>query len=237
MVCTVGMVLLAVGLWPAGGKDVLPGKAPGAQGGPPYAAPAGTAGGHRRRRWSRRRTATALEPVLAELVAVLAPPLRAGVAPVTAIAAAEPAFASDSAFAPLLRELRSAAAVGESVADVWLAHAATWGSPDLRFVGQAWSLTERTGAPLADALASAERVLRARARGRQRLAVASAGPRASMRVLCLLPLSGPLVGAAFGMSPAALYLSSPVAFASVVVGVILATASWFWSRRIIASAT
>jgi tight adherence protein B len=231
-VCILALVVLAVVLWPVGRPTAwFPGRhAPGAA----VDRPTSQRG---RRRRSLRHTATALEPALAELVAVLAAPMRSGVAPAVAIAAAEPGFRADAALGPLLEDLCSAAATGASVGNVWLAHAAAWESPDLRFVGQAWALTERTGAPLADALACAEGVLRARARGRQRLATAAAGPRASMGVLCLLPLSGPLVGAAFGMGPQQLYLSSPIASASVLVGLVLATGSWWWSRRIIARAT
>jgi tight adherence protein B len=54
-----------------------------------------------------------------------------------------------------------------------------------------------------------------------------------MVLLAMLPLCGPLVGAAFGLSPVALYLSSPVATASLSVGVGLAFLAWMVSRRII----
>jgi tight adherence protein B len=195
-------------------------------------------GGLRRggRGWRGRRgrgRTVALEAALAELVAAIAAPLRAGVAPSVALAAAEPSCAHDSALGPLLRDLVEATAAGQSAAVVWLRHADSHGSSDLHFVGQAWALSERTGAPLADALASGEEVLRARARGRQRVASAAAGPRASMAVLCLLPASGPVVGAAMGVGPRSLYFSSPVATASLLLGLVLAGAAWWWSRRIL----
>ncbi|NYG06601.1 tight adherence protein B [Phycicoccus badiiscoriae] len=170
---------------------------------------------------------------MAELVATLAAPLRAGVVPSAALAAAEPSFADDPALASLLAELVAAARTGAPVAEVWLGHVDANRSPDLQFVAQAWALTERTGAPLADALDSCEAVLRARERGRARVASAAAGPRASMAVLCLLPASGPVVGAAVGVDPATLYFSSTAATVSLALGLVLAAGGWWWSRRIL----
>jgi tight adherence protein B len=119
---------------------------------------------------------------------------------------------------------------------VWLAHAAVGRSADLELVGRAWLLTERTGAPLADALEVAEGVLRGRIRARARLDSAAAGPRASMVVLVLLPCSAPLVGLVFGLSPAELYLSSPAATFSGLLGLLLVVLGWWWSHRILARA-
>ena len=184
-------------------------------------------------RWRRRARGVALETALSELVPAIAAPLRAGVAPSVALVAVEPTCRDDPALGPLLRDLVEAARSGGSLAEAWLHHADLHQSADLGFVGQAWALSECTGAPLADALASGEDVLRARATGRQRLAGAAAGPRASMAVLCLLPASGPVVGAALGVSPRSLYFSSPLATASLVLGVVLGLGAWWWSRRIL----
>jgi tight adherence protein B len=122
---------------------------------------------------------------------------------------------------------------GENLSAVWLRHADTLCSGDLRFVGQAWRLTELTGAPLASALGAAEAVLRSRERSRLGLNAAVAGPRASMAVLTLLPLCGPLVGLAFGVGPRQLYLSSVAATASLVIGAFIGLVAWLWSRTIV----
>jgi tight adherence protein B len=104
----------------------------------------------------------------------------------------------------------------------------------MAFVARAWALSERTGAPLADAIDTAVEVLRDRRRAEERLAAAGAGPRASMAVLCLLPLSGPVVGLACGVGPRQLYLGSPAATASALTGLALAGLAVWWSRRLLA---
>jgi tight adherence protein B len=153
------------------------------------------------------------------------------------VGAAAPTLRVDSVLGPLVDDLSEAAARGDPLAGVWLWQAQAHRSPDLAFVGRAWGLSELTGAPLADALACGEQVLRARSRGRERLAAAAAGPRASMAVLCLLPASGPVVGMLVGVDPATLYFSSPVATASLVLGIGLGLGAWLWSRRILRGAS
>jgi tight adherence protein B len=261
VVLMLALLLAAVSLWPASGSGrsrVVPwrqrgvsdagprglGRAatsgrPGRHG-PLLEASAGDGGPVRARggpHGNRRVRRAALEGALAELVSAVAAPLRAGVPPSVALAAAEPTWRDDPALGPLLRDLVRAARDGGSPAEVWLRHANARDSADLRFVGQAWAISERTGAPLADALASSEEVLRARMRARQRLAAAAAGPRASMAVLCLLPASGPVVGLTMGVDPRSLYFSSPLATASLALGVALAGGAWWWSRRILRRAT
>lgn len=187
---------------------------------------------------SRRRAALGVtaQTELGDAIALMAGPVQIGVRPATALRAAVTAMPAGGQLQSLFDDLVDAAARGESIAAVWLRHADERESADLRFVGQAWGLSEVTGAPLASALQTAEEVLRGRQRSRQRLATAVAGPRASMAVLALLPLCGPLVGLAFGVSPRALYLSSGAATASVVTGLLMGVLAWWWSRRIIAGA-
>ena len=191
----------------------------------------GRRGGRRRRRRQAR-----LQGDLADFVALLAGPLRAGATPALALVTVARSMAPGPELRAMLTDLVRAGPADFGVSTVLLGHADRLDSDDLRFVASAWQLTERTGAPLADALVSVEEVLRARQRARERVASAAAGPRSSMTVLVSLPCAGPLVGFAFGISPARLYLSSPAALASAVLGLVLALLAWLWAGRIIAGA-
>ncbi|MCU1538247.1 MAG: Type secretion system domain [Humibacillus sp.] len=136
----------------------------------------------------------------------------------------------------LLTSLTTAADHGVGLADVWAQWARLTRSSDLAFVASAWSLSEHHGAPLAVAVERAAAGLReARAR-RRRVAVAVAGPRATVTVLTLLPLAGPAFGAACGIDPATLYLSSPLATAGAVTGVLLIVVGRLWCRAMIGRA-
>ena len=88
-------------------------------------------------------------------------------------------------------------------------------------------LTERTGAPLAEALGR-PRTCCARHRARA-AAAAAAGPRASMAVLACLPLAGPAVGLPSAWARSALYSTSSLATGSLALGVVLAAFGWWWS--------
>ncbi|EWT03694.1 hypothetical protein N865_09475 [Intrasporangium oryzae NRRL B-24470] len=130
-------------------------------------------------------------------------------------------------------ELAEAARQGSSVAAVWADYADRTGSRELTFVAAAWRLSEDTGVPLAVAVERAAAGLR-EARTRQRkVAVAVAGPKATVAVLTVLPLTGPLFGLACGVGPAELYGGRPVATASATCGVLLMVVGRLWCRRMI----
>ena len=227
----VALVVSAVLLWPGSGEWVRAARAARDGRGTGSRGPGSAAAG-------RRRTVVAspgeVEAGLAELLSLLAAPLRVGVSPASSIAAAATAVADDRVVGELTARLVDAGRTGDDVSEVWRGYEA--GGEAAAFVARAWALSERTGAPLADALGAAEQVLRARQRTRQRLASAAAGPRASMMVLTLLPLSGPVVGLACGVAPRELYLQSPLALASLGLGLVLAFVAWSWSRAILGRA-
>jgi len=107
------------------------------------------------------------------------------------------------------------------------------GSPLTGVVGQAHDLSTSAGVPLADAWAAAAAVLREHEALRRKVAVALAGPRATMRVLTLLPLAGPLVGLVFGIDPWHLYVGSPLAITCMVLGLGLMFLGRWWCTRLV----
>lgn len=247
VVLATALVVVSVLVWP--GRPAPSGAAAtGRQGGgsgrsdAPRVGEPGRPSAHGRRpvhglRPDRRRRAAreleAAEDGLADLLGLVAAPLRAGVPAALSLAAGSAAAEGDPLLRALVDDLVAAGASGREVSDTWLEHGRRLDSSSLAFVGQAWALSERTGAPLADALRASEEVLRARTRSRERLASAAAGPRASMGVLALLPLSGPVVGMACGVGPRQLYFSTTWSTVSLVVGIAFAGFGWWWSRAIL----
>ena len=139
----------------------------------------------------------------------------------------------------LVGALLEASERAEPTSPIWTEWAARSASAELALVAAAWRLSETTGAPLASAVdRSVHGLLDARAR-RGKVSVAVAGPRATVTVLTLLPLTGPLFGLACGVDPASLYLGSPVATACAVVGLGLVWTGRVWCshmvRRAVAS--
>ena len=105
-----------------------------------------------------------------------------------------------------------------------------------RVVGSVWDLALETGGPLADAVEDLTGHLREQVRLNGRLEALAAGPRASARLLTLLPVVGPALAVLIGADPADLYLSSPVASGSAVAGLMLTVLGWRWSRAMVRSA-
>lgn len=219
LVLTVALVVVGVVLWP--GRRVPTGRPSQRPRHPPVG------------RSAPAKVVVAAEEGLADLLALVAAPLRAGVPAAASLAAGAAAVQDDPLLVRLVDDLVATGARGEQLSGTWLSHGRQLDSDALRFVGQAWALSERTGAPLADALTTSEQVLRARIRSRERLASAAAGPRASMGVLALLPISGPVVGLACGIAPRELYFATTWSTVSLLLGIAFAGFGWWWSRNIL----
>lgn len=170
-------------------------------------------------------------PVLPLLDAAAAA-LRAGLPTVEALDVAGGAV-PESQRARIVAPVVQAAREGRSVAPAWQKVARQTGAPDLAAVGRAWALSERTGAPLAEALGTAATVARARLAHRRRVDAATAGAHATSALLTLLPLGGVGVGLVLGLSPTVLY-GTPVAQASLGVGLVTLLLGRVVVRRMVA---
>lgn len=199
-------------------------------------------------RWGRARgSPEGAEAEALDLLDALTPALRAGLPPVTALrliaSSATPGGGSFGGRGGSMRgpagaadALDEAAARGEALAPVWFAYAEALRSDDLRLVAAAWSLCDTLGSPLAPTVATVSDVVRRRRSVRQRIAAALAGPRATMRVLTALPLSGPFVALAVGVSPGDLYTETPGAM-SLAVGLAVLLLGRLWAGRMIRAVT
>lgn len=109
------------------------------------------------------------------------------------------------------------------------------GDRDLAFLAAAWQLTDEFGVAAAPAARVSAAVLRERAASDDRRTVLAAGPRASMWLLTLLPLSGPLVAVVLGLPVGAVYGTTP-SLVAAAVGLGLTVLGWLWSRTVLCRA-
>ena len=199
-----------------------------------------------RRRRPGRRARRAQTAAVAEALTVLdsvGPALRAGLAPPTALAhlaANRPrsgGLADDldaAANAPAEPGLQPARA--SPIGRVWSHWAQRSGAEELQLVAAAWTLADVSGVALADAVDLAARLLRD-ARARQaRLDVLLAGPRATMTLLTVLPIAGPVVGLLFGIAPLTLYAGTPLSVLATGCGIALMVAGRLWCQRLLRGA-
>lgn len=158
---------------------------------------------------------------------ILAPSLRAGRTPEEAARLACEVIRGSA----VVDAVGDAVASGRSIETVLTRQAERY--PQVRFVAQAWQLSARTGCPLADAVESAGRAVRARLDHERRVVSVAAGAATTIRILTLLPLGGPLLAMAVGVDPVDAYVSSPTAWACVAVGAVLVVLGRLWVRRLV----
>lgn len=191
------------------------------------------------RRWRLRRRPEDVELGALALLDATAPALHAGLPPAAAIRLAVESQPGEptEAHGRFVEQLDATAASGLAISDAWVALADRSRSRPIGFVAAAWRLSEVTGAPLAAAVERAARGLREARTRERRVAVAVAGPRATVLVLTALPLTGPIFGLACGITPTELYLGSPLSTASVAAGFGLVLLGRWWCRRLVSSAS
>lgn len=184
-----------------------------------------------RQRWGRGGSARMRSAELA-LVDGLASALDAGLPVPRAVrlAVEETGPGAGSGWGNLSR----AAAEGQQLAPAWQRLARQTGSPTVAAVARAWRISALTGAPLADALRVSAHVARERQRLARAVEVATAGPRASVTVLSLLPLAGVALAAVLGVGPSTLY-GHPLAQASAGTGALLVLVGQVWVRRMVSA--
>ena len=176
-------------------------------------------------RRQRGRQRAALREALAEVVA----DSRAGQAPVRALERAlgdrQPAIAP--------RTL-AAARWGGDVSAALREDARASSQPILGAAAACWSVAAAQGAGLADALDRLVSQDRRAEEVRRQLEAHLAAPRATARMLALLPGLGLLLGLAVGGDPIGWLLGTPLGWACFVTGVLLILTGLAWSGRIAA---
>lgn len=189
----------------------------------------------------RRPDRASPEQVLA-LLDGLGPALSAGLAPAEALRLQVQVTLEDGRAGPpqgpsrwhaQLADLGARARDGEPLGPSWRELARAHRSPELLLLAQAWGLSERLGSPLAEAVGVTTELVREGQRSVRRVQAASAGARATMNLLTVLPLGGVGVAALLGLSPLTLYTQSTLALVSLGLGLVLLGAGRVMVRRMV----
>jgi tight adherence protein B len=170
-------------------------------------------------------------------------------------ASAGPVLSAESL--PILAAARAAAQRGSSVAAairhaltgqtaghgpgaaVMLAPASVRSGRDRHVWGElaaCFDTAEASGCPLAEVLARFAAHLEAEDDAEAARQTALAGPRATVRLLTWLPLSGVGLGLVLGVNPVATLLEKPWGVLALAAGVVLTAAGRVWSARLIRAA-
>ncbi|RBY94068.1 pilus assembly protein TadB [Blastococcus sp. TBT05-19] len=181
--------------------------------------------------WRTRRAAAVADArllTLTEVLAALAAELRAGRTLEEAVRGAV-ADCSDRAVADAL--VRAVRVPGTAVDGIEAP--ADGMAAALDRLSAAVALSARTGCSLAAVVSAVEDDLRARQRRRRELLVATAGPRASARLLAGLPLLGLAMGSGVGADPWQVLTGTGTGQVLLVVGVVLEAAGIAWTGRLV----
>ncbi|MEI6620406.1 MAG: type II secretion system F family protein [Actinomycetes bacterium] len=110
--------------------------------------------------------------------------------------------------------------------------AADQGLPVLRSLAALWQVAEGSGAGLAKAVDRLCIAEGSNEQVRRSLASELAGPKATAKVLAVLPVIGLLMGSGLGASPLGWLLGSPWGLAVLLAGVVLEWAGLWWTARL-----
>ena len=130
--------------------------------------------------------------------------------------------------APVLAVASRVQRNGGDVVAALLGQALRPGCRGLRDLARAWQVGTRTGAPMADLLDQVASALRADQSVERTIASELAGPRATGRVMAVLPLCGIGLGYLLGGDPVAFLLSGPLGWACLIGGAVFAACGVLW---------
>ena len=106
-------------------------------------------------------------------------------------------------------------------------------SPAWRTVGAAWEVARVSGAPLSPALTSVAQGLRDQERTARLVQAELAAPRATLRLVSLLPLLAIAGGALGGVDTLSFLLGTTVGLTALAVGLLCLGLAWWWMRLLV----
>lgn len=192
-------------------------------------------------RWRRRgrKAHNADLDSLTTMIEGIAPAIAAGVTPATAVATSA-LLTSATVSTPALRDdlqlLARQSAAGAELAPLWTGLQQRHDVAALGEVAKAWALSEQLGCAIGDALAAATAMMREQLDLERRIAGATAGPRATMQLLTLLPVLGIGIAMVIGVPPWRLY-AGPLGMTVLALGGGFVLAGRLLTRRMIRRAS
>lgn len=169
----------------------------------------------------RRRRSSRAQVEIADACRVLASELRIGKVPSEALAAAVVDH-------PILAEAERVHRLGGDVVPTWRSWSRKPGQGGLLELARGWELCQATGAPLADTLDQIADSLAADQTVRMMVAGELAAPRASGKIMAVLPLCGIGLGYLIGGDPLTFLWQQPVGWGCLLGGTMLAAVGILW---------
>lgn len=106
-----------------------------------------------------------------------------------------------------------------------------------QILGAAWQVAEVSGAPLAQVLTNLVESLRGVAETNREISLALSSPKATAKVMVLLPLIGIVFGIGLGFDPFGVLFSSGPGRVCGIAGIGLLALALYWNRRLIRRAS
>ncbi|WP_375431054.1 type II secretion system F family protein [uncultured Friedmanniella sp.] len=173
----------------------------------------------------RRRAAERGRLAVAEAATVLAANLRVGMVPAQALTKA-------AAGCPVLDEARATLAIGGDVPAVWRRQSAVEGRAGLRELARAWQVSGVSGASLTGTLEEVAAGLAADQSLRAVVGSELAAPRATGKLMAVLPVLGIGMGYLIGGDPLQWLVAGPAGWGCLLLGVGLACAGVLWIENL-----
>jgi tight adherence protein B len=172
-----------------------------------------------------RRLAARRRTEVARGCATIAAQVRVGRVPGEALTGA-------AADWPVLEQANQVRLLGGDVPDALVRQSAQPGCGGLADLARAWRLATETGAPMAGVLDQVALALRRDEALQRTVAAELAGPRATGKVMAVLPFCGVGIGYLLGGRPVEFLLQGPLGWACLLGGVLLACGGVLWVSRL-----
>jgi tight adherence protein B len=178
----------------------------------------------------RRRAVERARAEVARSCTALASHLRVGQVPGEALSLA-------AVDCPVLRDARDAHQLGGDVPRVWRHQSGRAGHAGLGDLARAWQVSVQTGAPMAGPLEQVATSLSADQSLRAVVDSELSAPRATGKVMAVLPGCGVGLGYLLGGDPIGWLLGGPLGWGCLLAGVVLACLGVFWIEALARQST